>query len=818
MPPVFIAGGRQFHEGPTHGFLGWPGGQTVFGRIRGSAYSHWDGLSGVGMRCLPASPGYNSCFCPADSLLLMIKSGGIQPTYVYGTTAAMQCCTPCLVSAGTCLCRCPGMCDDCHGGPLDPPPLCVMCDALCGGASPNAGGLPGNIKAMPLSGILGFYEMEALGFTVHDWDTLDFLDGGWAGATIGPFVGPDGIVFPGNAPGPDSSRISNVLGGFWWMGAYRNSGDNSVLYVMAMGGCYPIIGTVPGWDSQMVTDGIGGLIQVFTLGPVITPTLPKIAFGHAANCNAYPPIPWGSGSFSAPGNGLLVGDPLQGVIPGEGSGAGAVGVPYSPGSIAPGLAGLWSWARANGISASMCIDAQRSAKDIMDELLAIGNSAGVYSGDILKIIGYDEISMAGNGAVYVAPTSTGPVANLTDKDYATQDDPRVAPVKFTRKARTDCDNVFAIEFVDRTLDYAHNVTSFPVQKSVALYGPRKGGTLSAEDLGRDIPSGAKAYLSLTSAAAAQAIASILAKRSAAGVNEYEFELKQEWLPLEAMDLVTLTDSRLGLNQKAVRLTSVKETSKRTLLCTADEFIYGLNHPSLKETTATTGSSSPSSIDPGMVNVPIIFQPPVEMLPPGSPPQIWILVSGADPQFGGSLGFLSVDGGVSYPIALGSIAPATTGDLTADYPNNTDPDTSDTLSVNLTESNGALASQSQQIADGFLDPVYLGGNYSGMAYTAFEVVCPTVATLTSAFNYDLTTYIRRAVQGTTAMDHPIGSRFGVISGAVLKIDLNPQWIGTTLYFKFIAFNLTGGQSNDLSNVVAYPYTPFATLLPGDFYIN
>jgi len=489
-------------------------------------------------------------------------------------------------------------------------------------------------------------------------------------------------------------------------------------------------------------------------------------------------------------------------------------LPYAPGSIARGLAGIYSWARANGISAAMVQDSQRSAKDVLDELLTIGNSAPVYSGNILKIIGYDEVSAAGNGAVYIAPTASGPVANLTDKDYALLADGTTTPVKLTRKRRADCDNVMSIEYIDRALDYAHNVVSFPIQKSIALYGPRKGGTLDASDLGMNIPSGSKSLLSLSNSPAAQAIASILAKRSAAGLNEYEFELKQEWLPLEAMDLVALTDARLGLNQKAVRLTSVKETPKRTLKCVAEEFIYGLNHPSLKDTTLTTGSSAKSSIDPGLVNPPIIFQPPVEMLLPGTPPQLWILVSGADVNYGGCVGYVSADGGTSYPNVIGSIAPATMGVLTADYPNHVDPDTADTLAINLTESNGEVSSQSVAIADGFADPCYI----AGAASPAFEVVCPTVSALTSAFHYNLTTYIRRGVQGTTPMDHPSTSLFGVMDGAMLKLDLPAQWVGITLYFKFAAYNLQGGQQNNLADCVAYPFTPVAVLLPGQFYIN
>jgi hypothetical protein len=369
------------------------------------------------------------------------------------------------------------------------------------------------------------------------------------------------------------------------------------------------------------------------------------------------------------------------------------------------LDALHNWCRANGISVALCQDSQRSAKDLLDEMLTVGNSAAVYSGDTLKIIPYDEVSAAGNGAVYIASTASGPIANLTDNDFATDKDGKKLPLKFTRKRRTDCDNVVAIEHIDRTIDYSHNTTSECDQKSVALFGPRKGGTLDAADLGVNNPSGSKSLLSIHSAEVAQAIGSILAKRGAAGVNKYEFTLNAEWYFLEAMDLVTITDERLGLNQVAVRLTSVKETSERTYECKADQFVYGLNHPDVKTTATATGTLVVSNVDPDLVNTPIIFEPTLLMLSPGTSPQIWFLVSGDDPNYGGCYGYISVDGGVSYT-PMGNIGPATMGVLTADYPLGADPDTSDTLAIDLSESNGEIASEPQVVADGFANPCYV----------------------------------------------------------------------------------------------------------------
>ena len=508
------------------------------------------------------------------------------------------------------------------------------------------------------------------------------------------------------------------------------------------------------------------------------------AIGHGVNCNDYDPVAESQGSTTAPGNGVLIDD----------------------------LEPMRAWCRANGISVALNQDSQRSAKDLLDELFTIGNSAPVFSGDRLKVIPYDEVSAAGNGAVYVAPTAAGPIADLTDQDFVS--DGKTPPIVFKRKRRADCDNVVAIEYVDRTLDYSHNSVSECDQRAVALYGPRKGGTLAAAELGVNVPSGSKSLLAIHKSEVAQAIGSILAKRSAAGAKLAEFTLKAEWMGLESMDLVTVTDQRSGVDKLPMRLVTVKENAKRELQCVAGRFIYGLNHPSLQAIPGATGTLVVANVDPGLVNAPVIFQPTPAMLGANGSPELWFLVSGADPNYGGCIVSVSVDGGVSYGQPLGSIGPATTGDLTATFADHADPDNADTLAVDLTESGGELTTQSTDVADGFADPCYLEGVD---AYT-WEVICYTVVALTSAEHYSLSSHIRRACLGTAHASHASGKRFAAIDGSVFRVPLPAAWIGVTLYFKFQAFNKLGGQLNDIADCVPYTYTPQAVFLPGGFYVN
>jgi hypothetical protein len=295
------------------------------------------------------------------------------------------------------------------------------------------------------------------------------------------------------------------------------------------------------------------------------------------------------------------------------------------------------------------------------------------------------------------------------------------------------------------------------------------------------------------------------------VNEYEFTLNAEWMGVEAMDLFTISDSRLGLVKVPVRLTSAKETPERTIACTAEQFVYGLNHPDVKNTTAATGTLVLANVDPGLVNTPIIFEPPAGMLPVGAGPQVWMVVSGADPNYGGCIANVSVDAGSHYD-PLNNIGPGTTGVLTGTFASGADPDTVNTLAVDLTESNGSLSTHSQQIADGFADPCFVE------SASGFEVVCPTVAALTSAEHYSMAAYIRRGVGGTTIASHASGKRFAVLDGSVLMIDLPAQWVGKTIHLKFQAYNKLQGQVNDLSRCVDYTFTPVSTFLPGGFYVN
>src|SRR5207244_12000740 len=88
-----------------------------------------------------------------------------------------------------------------------------------------------------------------------------------------------------------------------------------------------------------------------------------------------------------------------------------------------------------------------------------------------------------------------------------------------------------------------------------------------------------------------------------------------------------------------------------------------------------------------------------------------------------------------------------GLLFAPLPSHADPDTANTLSVDLTQSRGQMLSGTTADADNFVTLCYCDG----------ELVSYRTATLTAAHKYALT-YLRRGVCGTPIAAHSSGSSF------------------------------------------------------------
>ena len=211
-----------------------------------------------------------------------------------------------------------------------------------------------------------------------------------------------------------------------------------------------------------------------------------------------------------------------------------------------------------------------------------------------------------------------------------------------------------------------------------------------------------------------------------------------------------------------------------------------------QTSAGQGIGPQLTANPGSTNAPIIFEPPPGLS--GGQLLVWIIATGASPDWGGCAVYASIDN-ATYG-ALGTIlAGGVQGVLTATFASGSDPDTTHTLAVDISESLAQLIAGTTQDADDFLTLCYCGG----------ELVSYSAATLTSAYNYSLGTYIRRGCYGTAIASHAAGSQFGRVLGSTFSQQYPSNFVGKTLYFKFPAFNTFGAAAQQLSAVPYYTYT-------------
>lgn len=448
------------------------------------------------------------------------------------------------------------------------------------------------------------------------------------------------------------------------------------------------------------------------------------------------------------------------------------------------------------------MDAQRKASDWIEDLCTVMNVAPVWSGFRLKIRPRAEASAVGHGAIYTSPSSAGPVAELDESDFiGSSSEPMIA---VERKAQVDVPNLLQFQHPNRDSDYNHVVTAQPEQSTIALFGVRK-----------DAP---KLMPYFQSAAIARLVLGVESRRRNYLRNTYKFKLNAKWKLLEPMDLVTITDPQVGIFGVPVRLTKVVEDADYNLDCEAEPFVYGASSPNLAQAVATTPDQHTPQTDqsPASINAPIIFEPPVRLS--NQQRQLWFVVSDADAEYGGCVVFISTDGGVSYN-PLGTISgSAITGETVGAWPAHADPDNTNDLALDLSESLGELTSYQVADEDNFVYPCYVAG---GTATVPYELMTYAVAQLTSAYHYTLkatgdSNKLRRAVFAAPTVGegvlHASGSRFAFLSPSgvgMLKVPLDPSWVGKTLYFKFPAFNHYGSCLQSLAGLTAYRYTPLDT---------
>ncbi|MBU6232595.1 phage tail protein, partial [Patescibacteria group bacterium] len=428
---------------------------------------------------------------------------------------------------------------------------------------------------------------------------------------------------------------------------------------------------------------------------------------------------------------------------------------------------------ANSLFLSPVYDQQQTATQTLSDLFKYTNAYAYYSEDQLKVVPLGDVSVTGNGVTYTPDVT--PVVDLGTNDFiVTGNGPSIT---IDRKAPQDNLNLVRVEFTDGSNTFHTGAVVASIDEDMIANGARSDNSVTVNGC--------------MSASVARFIAQNMVQRAYYVRNQYTFKLSWRYCYLEPCDIVTLTDSSLGLSLYPVRILSVEEDAESGLTITAEEFPEGIGHSAIYNTQPNGGTNVDPGADPGPVNAPYLFRGP-GFLVNNSTPEIWCAVNGSNALWAACDVYLSHDG-TSYTYVGTVASQARYGALTTALPiGAVDPDTTNTPTVQL-YAPGELLGGSSTDADNFVT----------LSMVDTEIVAYETATLVSANKYTLG-YLRRGGYGSSNASHSIGAPFVRLDDSIFRIPVDPSLIGQTVYLKFLSLNAFGQTPRTLADETAYTY--------------
>jgi Putative phage tail protein len=444
------------------------------------------------------------------------------------------------------------------------------------------------------------------------------------------------------------------------------------------------------------------------------------------------------------------------------------------------IADFNNYCSAASLAMSLLLDRCQPAARWVEEICQLCVAAPFWSGALFKIVPYWVASITGNGVTW-NPNLT-PIYSVDDGDYVEYGG-ETDPVTVTRSDPTQATNWFGVEYYDASNAYNPNIAYSFDQGAIDEFGLRNEPVAEAH--------------SMTNITTATVSAQYQLQRKQSVRNTFKFQLNWTFALLDPMDTIEITDSILGLVATPVRITSITENENGELEFECEELPAIQSSPPLYNRNAPASSVPNVNAMPPNVNAPVIFEP--SGLLTGGDTELWILVTGMPPNWGGANVYASTDG-TTYQFIGSLYKGATQGTLTAGLAafSGTNPDTTNTLSVSTTESEGTLMTvASSDAADGI-----------SLCYVDGELLAYETATLTGPNQYNLTT-LYRGLYGTGSGTHPSGSMFayvGLVENiGTLRYEYPTTLVGNTIYFKFQSFNDYLGESQDISTLTPVTYT-------------
>lgn len=421
-----------------------------------------------------------------------------------------------------------------------------------------------------------------------------------------------------------------------------------------------------------------------------------------------------------------------------------------------------TYCAATNLLISPALTEQREAFEIISEIVEAVNCAVVPSPDGLKIRSYGDSAVTGNGVTFTP--NLEPVYHLTDDDFLGEDQ----PIRVRRSRDTDAYNHCQIEYANRFNQYNTETVEAKDQANIEMFGLRTQDPVKFDFF--------------CEPKIARHAVQLLLQRVLYVRNEYEFELGWKYCRLEPMDIVTITDESLGLNQFPVRITRVEEDEEGVLSITAEELAVGSRSAVEYDLQSSNGYQGGNE-EPGNVNAPAIFEPPLELTDGKN--QIWVAASGGI-NWGGCNVWASLDN-TTYEMIGTIYGSARYGTLVSAIDAD---DTSMQVQLNT----------SSQIFGGTLEDAEVDAT---LCKVGDEYINYIDATLDGSGRYTLSGMLRGRFDD--ASTHNAGESFVRIDRAIFEYDFNSNMVGKQIYLKFTSFNGLEQKEETLDEVTAYSYT-------------
>jgi Putative phage tail protein/PA14 domain len=445
----------------------------------------------------------------------------------------------------------------------------------------------------------------------------------------------------------------------------------------------------------------------------------------------------------------------------------------------------WNWFASNSFFISPVMDTQETAASHIGKWLEAGMCAAFMSEGLLKLVPYGTQSAAGNGCTWVAPSSV--VVALDDTCFIEKEGEE--PVKIQRSAWQDASNQTQINWNNRAFQYSPELTQESDQGAINRFG------LRLED--------PQSFSFITTLSAATFAGTMRVKRLTNVRNTYTFTLPFTYSYLEPMDLVSITTSsvwaaglnniNLGVVALPVRITKIVDDVVSGIAVTCEDSLFAAGLPTIYNKGISAGAAIANLyLPPGNTEV-VMFEATARMTAQQGN-QIWMGAIGQSQNWGSCNIWVSQDG-TKYQQVGTITTPARIGALDSTFASGSDPDTVNSLVVDLAQNCGALEAGSTSDAD--------SGNT--LCFVDGEVIAYSACTVTGQNQYTMNGYTRRAQMGTTVASHAGGSLFMRLDSAVYKYTYDPTLAGTTLYFKFQSVNNFNNCPQDLSTLTPVPFT-------------